>query len=114
LMDRSLVYTDQGKLDLAEQICIEAIAIFREQGIRRGEGWALLAMGDLARERSRLSDARGYYEDAQAIFSSLGDRVDQARVMTALGAISFDEGEYLAAKEYYERAQIIAQEQEAR
>ncbi|TMB80455.1 MAG: tetratricopeptide repeat protein, partial [Chloroflexi bacterium] len=89
--------------------CSKAIAIFREQHIRRGEGWALRAMGDIARERHHNGDAREYYEDALAIFSSLGDRVDQARVMNCLGAISFDDGEHLEAKEYYEQALALDQ-----
>ncbi|TME59252.1 MAG: tetratricopeptide repeat protein, partial [Chloroflexi bacterium] len=93
---------------------VSCIPIIREQHIRRGEGWALRAMGDIARERHHNGDAREYYEDALAIFSSLGDRVDQARVMNCLGAISFDEGEHLEAKEYYEQALAIGQEQGAR
>ncbi len=110
---QSVLYIDQGKLDLAEHTCKNAIGIFREQRVRRGEGWALLVRGDVACKRHKLNDARGYYNEAQAIFNSLGDLVEQACVLNSLGAVLLEEGKYLEAKEHFEYACIIAHKQEA-
>ncbi len=107
------MYVDQGKLDHARHTCNDAIGIFREQGARRGEGWALMVLGDVARKMRKLGDARSYYNEALAIFNSMGDRADQARVLNALGAVSQGESEYPEAKEHFEHAYAIAHEQES-
>ncbi|GCE16951.1 tetratricopeptide repeat protein [Dictyobacter kobayashii] len=110
MLAKSAVHIQQGKLDLAEQACLEVLPYFRDQQLRRGEALVLRTMGDLYRQKQDMQRAHSSYNESWKLFNVLGDRLNTASTLQAIGSLYFAEGVYLEARERYEQAQFLAQE----
>ncbi|WP_406729974.1 hypothetical protein WJ438_16670 [Streptomyces sp. GD-15H] len=57
---------------------LAALAVFREHGIRRGEGMSLLSLATCARSRDDHADAAALSRRAIDVFRSIDDRWSEA------------------------------------
>jgi tetratricopeptide (TPR) repeat protein len=104
------IYLRQGRLDLAEKLCLELLPAFKEYVSPAGEAYTLRLMGVLSAQRQDHAQARSYYEEAAEIYHCLGSSVEQAFIFCSLGDLEFAAGEFLEAREHYESANATARE----
>ena len=68
----ALVLAEQGAYARATALYEECAALHRELHDREGEGYALLGLGDIARDQGETERVRVYGEESLAIFRELG------------------------------------------
>jgi predicted ATPase/class 3 adenylate cyclase len=69
----AMLASQQSDLRVADGLGYEALALFRELGDRRGEGWTLHVLGWNAMARGEYGDARTLFEEAAEAHDGLGD-----------------------------------------
>jgi non-specific serine/threonine protein kinase len=68
----ALVLAEQGEYAQATALYEECVGLHRELHDREGEGYALLGLGDIARDQGETGRVRVYCEEGLAIFRELG------------------------------------------
>jgi predicted ATPase/class 3 adenylate cyclase len=69
----AMLASQQSDLPVADDLGYEALALFREFGDRRGEGWTLHVLGWNSMARGEYGDARTLFEEAGEAHGGLGD-----------------------------------------
>jgi len=87
-----------------------ALACYREESNRQGEGKTLNNLGVACASLSQYKTAIEYYEQALSIAREIDDRRGEGNALGNLGIAYTDLGQYQAAIEYYEQALGIARE----
>jgi tetratricopeptide (TPR) repeat protein/transcriptional regulator with XRE-family HTH domain len=94
----------------ADEQLNQALTIYREHGIRLGEGDTLTALGDVQRQAREFTLASATLEEALAIYREIGDRRGQADALNQLGVLAFDMGDIAQARQHYTQALELARE----
>ncbi|MGW5970141.1 ATP-binding protein [Streptomyces sp. NPDC055186] len=81
-----------------------ALAVFREHGVRRGEGMSLLSLAECARSRGDHAEAAALCRRALDIFRSIGDRWSEAWGALPLADSLGELGELHEAQDHLGRA----------
>ena len=92
LRGAALLASQQSDLAVADDLGYEALAIFRELGDRRGEGWTLQVLGWNAMARGEYGDAARLFEEAADVHSGLGDEQLQIVALIALASVESAQG----------------------
>lgn len=87
LYDLSLAYLGADQLENAVEPLTKALAVFRENSLRKGEGKALNLLGSLYAATHRWSEAEQALEEALAIFRELGIRHAEGTVLGGLAEV---------------------------
>ena len=107
---QGIAYWDLGQMDKAIEYIEQALAIHREIGYRRGEGYALGNLGVIYKDLSQMKKAVEYHEQALNINREIGDRQGEGYVLGNLG-IAYEKLDRTdKALEYYEQALAIRRE----
>ena len=85
----------------------QALALWREAGIRWGIAKSLLDLGEAARTIGDYQAARALYEESLAIFRDVGDSVYIAIDLHNLGHVASHEGEYARARQVFTESLLI-------
>ncbi|MEW2610124.1 tetratricopeptide repeat protein [Streptomyces sp. NPDC047880] len=104
-----LVALEQGDPG-AESHFEAALAVFREHGVRRGEGMSLLSLAECARGRDEYAEAAALCRQATGIFHAIGDRWSEAWGALPLADSLGELGEFSEAEDHLGRALTIFRE----
>jgi tetratricopeptide (TPR) repeat protein len=63
----------------------QALAIFRETGVRPGQTWAIFGIGHVSRELGRFEESIAYYHEALTSLRATGSRLGQSLAHLGLG-----------------------------
>jgi predicted ATPase len=99
-----------GELELASELCEQALTLARRLGNRAAEGRALSDLGNMARRQGRYARAAALTEEAMAVAREIGDRRSEAIGLGNLAAMFFDQGPSEAARTLFEQALAIHRE----
>ena len=109
--DTTLAYTapttiesSGGSLPLSRQYYQQSLALLQEVGDRRGEGIALIALGDLSIRGGSVEEAISYYQRGLRIFTEIGDKREEAIAETSLANAYRQNGRLEEALSIYQRA----------
>lgn len=80
---------------------------YKQVGNLQGQAKALIALGNLERDRNRTESSRNAYEDARALLKQLGDLQGQAEVHIALGDLERNSKRMEVARSNYKEAIAI-------
>jgi predicted ATPase len=94
----------QSEYNRGKALAEESLALFREQGDKRGIGLALNRLGVAAWRHADYAIARVLMEEDLALYRELGNSDRIAWSLFALGLIDIKEGEYLQASDSFEEA----------
>ena len=89
---------------LARSLLEEALSILRELGDRIGVAWSINHLGDVARDRGDLAEARRLYQEGADTFRRLGERWGMARSSADLGYLACDQDDSATAHSLFEEA----------
>jgi tetratricopeptide (TPR) repeat protein len=101
---------EQGRLEAAQHLCEQALAIHREAGDRRREGNVLGNLGILHLHQRRPEKSRQILEQALAIFREVDNRRAEGSMLSNLGAVCMELGLPVEARRLYEQALAIHRE----
>jgi DNA-binding response OmpR family regulator/predicted ATPase len=95
-----IAFTEIGKGDLAaaERIARESLALHREVGHGRDQGYPLGCLGMVAQAEGRGAEAATLYERARATFAEAGDRVTAAQFHALEAAARAEAGDLEGAR----------------
>ena len=89
----ALLASQQTDLEAADGLGYEALALFRELGDRRGEGWVLQVLGWNAMARAEYGDAGRLFGEAADVHSRLGDEQLQRASLMSLASVEGAQGD---------------------
>ena len=69
----------------------EALSLLHELGDQIGAAWSINHLGDVARDRGDLAEARRLYQEGADTFRRLGEQWGMARSSTDLGYLACDQ-----------------------
>ena len=104
------VYRALGQMERAREYLERALNMCKEQGDRRGEGWALNSLGRVYSILSQRERAREYFEQALKICREIGDRGDEVSTLNNLAGVYRALVQRKRAQEYCEQALSICKE----
>ncbi len=102
--------TLQDDFGEAEALCGEGLAMYQEQGDRRGSATALSIWGYAALMRSNYATARALEEEALALFRDVGDTVGTVSALYRLASVLFYQGEYARAQALLEESLVFSRD----
>jgi non-specific serine/threonine protein kinase len=94
----------QGDYDAAITYFRESLMLRRNLGDRRGEGRALVTLGDVELERGHYGDAQRLLEDGLAIAQTMGDRWAASYALETLGQVAMMQGDHATARRHLAQA----------
>lgn len=101
----------QGDYRQAKVLCEESLALFREQGDKRGMVASLnglgLIVGQATRARNDYAVARALYEESLAIVRELGDLWGIAETLWEFARVAIYQGDYTAGNPLWEESLTI-------
>jgi tetratricopeptide (TPR) repeat protein len=100
---------DPGNLDRARACYEESLSLAREVGALRLIGSNLNALGELARFRGELGQARESYEQSLAIHRR-ESKDGSAVALVNLGFVAFAQGDIDAARQFFEESLALSRE----
>jgi tetratricopeptide (TPR) repeat protein len=100
----------QGRIDEAEPMHLESLAIRREIGDRVGQGRILGMLSILYENEGRFADAKATALEAYEIASEANDRLFMATSLANLGQAEFSAGELGAARDAYAESKALFDE----
>jgi predicted ATPase/DNA-binding CsgD family transcriptional regulator len=100
--------TLQDDFGYAEALCGEGLALYREQGDRRGSATALSIWGYATLMRSNYATALALEEEALALFREVGDIGGSAFALNILASVLFYQGEYAQAHALLEESLVLS------
>jgi tetratricopeptide (TPR) repeat protein len=99
-----------GQMEQAREQFERALIMCREQGDRRGEGWAFNGLGRVYSILGQRDRARSYFEQALNLSRELGDRGDEVSALNNLAGVYRAMVQRKQAQEYCEQALSICKE----
>jgi non-specific serine/threonine protein kinase len=93
----ALVLNEVGEYTRARELQEEGLALHRDLGNQEGIAWALVGLGDVARDEGKTVLAREYGERALGLFLTLGHRPGTGFSLNNLAQASFIEGDFAEA-----------------
>ncbi|MGI5417279.1 tetratricopeptide repeat protein [Actinomadura luteofluorescens] len=100
-----LVLTDRH--DQATALYGQARDLYEQTGDRRGQGYALLGLGETARMCSDYQRAEEFYGQARVLYEQIGSRLGQADALRGLGDTARMCSDYQRAEEFYGQARAL-------
>src|SRR5579863_1097209 len=104
------LYQDQGLLDEAEKVYLDALAVTEQRQNKRGRGLILNNLGGLYLLRHETEKSAQCFEEAVHIFRDMGDQYNYAASQVNLGSVWRDQGRlqdalnsYLASLQVYQQ-----------
>jgi CHAT domain-containing protein/Flp pilus assembly protein TadD len=88
----------------------KALALFRQDGDKKGEAITLGLMGNCYKKLGDFPKAEDYLQRALAMKRTVGDRLEEAKTLSNLGLLHWDMSDYKAAADYLHQSIAIAQE----
>ncbi len=88
----------------------EALAIHRELGDRKSEGWILCNLSLLLAGQGSVKEALRFGEDALAVYRDVGDRPSEGIVLGGLGIAHILQGHVTEAERHFDEALAIFRE----
>jgi tetratricopeptide (TPR) repeat protein len=82
----------------------EALSLFRELGDAVGVAWSFNHLGDVARDRGDLEEARRLYQEGADALGKLGDRWGMAGSIVDLGSLDCEQKDHATAQSLFEEA----------
>ncbi|MFD2421936.1 tetratricopeptide repeat protein [Amycolatopsis pigmentata] len=106
---RALIDVGRGNLTDAADALSRAVDILRSLGRRRGEGLALINLGETLTRLGQSDRAIGHLRRARELLTTLGvpDPYNDARAALALGQAYLDEGDTNSARSLFDHALIV-------
>ena len=98
----------QDDFGQAEALYAEGLALYREQGDRRGSATALSRWGYAAMMRCNYAQARALLEEALALFREVNDPGGRAFVLNILASVLIYQGEYAQAQALLEENLLLS------
>ncbi len=100
----AIVYSTNGKFDLAEEYFGRALEINKKQNARKKTAINLINLGNVKEEINEYSEANNYFQQALEIFEENADTVNISVVLNNIGNIYYGENKYEAANNLYRQA----------
>jgi DNA-binding CsgD family transcriptional regulator/tetratricopeptide (TPR) repeat protein len=94
----------QGDYDRADELCGEALELFRALGDEKGVAEAVTGLALVRRTRGDYRDAEALFQEALAIYEELGDGAGTARALYRYGIALMLEGDAERARPLFERS----------
>jgi len=110
LVGAGALATIREDFSLAEALCAEGLAIYRELGDRLGSATALWRWGAAALMRSNYAQARTLLEEALALFREVSDPGGLASALHRLATVLISQGEYARAQALLEECLLLTRE----
>jgi tetratricopeptide (TPR) repeat protein len=107
---RGLVAQQRGDLAEAERLFTEALAVYRDLGMKANRALVLNDLGSLARARKEYNQAENYYHQALALVEEAGYKTSQAISSSGLALLALARGLPAEARPWYERELALAKE----
>ena len=104
LEDQVTLFSTQGKMQDAIDLCRESKDISAAAGDRQGEARALRASADLLSDLGDLPRSIRLYQEALTIFQKNGSEAGVASVLNNLAVVYEAEGEHATAEKMYRQA----------
>lgn len=113
------IYSDLGRKDTAQQYYDQALALFRQSGLRQGEVKSLLNLGTIYRSYGQIEQALTCYQDAKRISDESEEELPEKGILLHnIGKAYYSLGRqerkksvgndhYALALEYYEQALVV-------
>ena len=102
--------TLQDDFSLAEALCGEGLALYRELGDRRGSAISLSTWGYAATTRSNYGAAHARLEEALALFREVGDTGGSIVALQFLALVLCYQGEYARVQALLEESLVLSRE----
>jgi tetratricopeptide (TPR) repeat protein len=103
-------YATLGQTQKAIEHCQQALAIARETGDRRSEGYRLSNLGNRYADLGQAERAMQHYQQALAIAREIGDRGSEGYRLRSFGNVYADLGQTEKAIEHYQQALEIGED----
>ena len=103
-------YNARQECETAQQLCENALQVFRTIGHQLGVVKALNLLGIIARYQERLEEARVHFTEALEIAKVLGDKWHIAFALNNLGLTAYDRRHFEEAKRHYTESLHLARE----
>lgn len=94
----SVLATEQGDFERAEQLCAEGLELCRTVGDKRGAAGLLNVLATLAKYRGDFSRATELYEQCLELWRDLGAREGIATALNNLAIVAREQGAYERAR----------------
>jgi eukaryotic-like serine/threonine-protein kinase len=101
-------YIEQGRLDEADALLDEAIALIERTGAKYILCESLVFRARIAAARGHLAQARDYAEQSRSLGRSLGNQLDAAIALRIVAQIESRLGEHDIARKHIEEALVAA------
>jgi predicted ATPase/Flp pilus assembly protein TadD len=99
-----------GRVDEGRAHLDVALAVAREVGNRRVEGFAVGRLGILHHDQGRLDEGRAHLEAALVVAREVGDRRLEAIVFNSLGILYMEQGRMDETRVHYDAALAVVRE----
>jgi predicted ATPase/transcriptional regulator with XRE-family HTH domain len=100
----------QGDYVQAQSQAAQCLAICRDLGSRRGIGYALLMLGQVATEQGNAEQATHLWEESLEVLRDAGDLWGMTRPLNNLGELARARGDYARAQALHEEALAVRRE----
>src|SRR5438094_9417504 len=102
---------EQGNLSTARSLIEEALALFREAGVRERVAWSLRTLGELDNWKGEYTRACALCEESLALFRKLGNKSGIAASLLSLALILFvSQGDPARARSLLEEVLALSKE----
>lgn len=103
-------YLTNHRVDAAEPLLQEALALARTVGNRKEEGWALIYLGSCATRAGRLDAATDQFRQAIEVFRAIGFDTGRWSALSHLGETMRRTGRLRECLQYHEQALAVARQ----
>jgi predicted ATPase len=88
----------------------QALTLWREIGLRRGQGFNLLNLGVIGFDTADYAAGKEYFAQALTIFREIEDRSSEQRVLSNLSVIAYFQGDFMETIRLAQEALAICRE----
>lgn len=103
----AVVHSRRGRLASAQQVCEQAVDLFRMSGDSRGQADVMLTLGNIQTHQGELDKARKTYEAAMKCHQMVGSDMGRANARGNLGNLCLQTGDLEQALSYHRAALAI-------
>ena len=107
---RVIVAIQRKDYNTANQLCQDALVVFRELRNERSVAVVLNDLGNIENRRENYEAAERYYLEALALAEKIDDKEGQAFPVSSLGDLAIHRKRWAEARDLYQKGLILAQE----
>lgn len=109
LLEQGVTLFSNSQFDQAEAALLKALALYRQQGDRNGQWFALYFLGVVRTSIRDYSKGTEYLTESLKLAQALGDRGKQADALMTLGTAALSNGAFQQAIAFWQEAAAVAQ-----